>query len=135
MHRMFEATTPDGPVFVMRGDGQQRREFTYVSDVVTATVAAGFIGEAANATFDVGGGSSVSLQQVMTLIETLAGAPIRMETVEAPAGAPAITVARTDDTAEILGWSPKIDLVEGLARQYEWHHQRAASEESVLVAD
>ena len=25
MHRMFEATTPDGPVFVLRGDGQQRR--------------------------------------------------------------------------------------------------------------
>tara|TARA_Y100001936_G_scaffold101162_1_gene99534 strand:- start:1235 stop:1648 length:414 start_codon:yes stop_codon:yes gene_type:complete len=135
MHRMFEATTPDGPVFVLRGDGQQRREFTYVSDVVTATVAAGFIGEAANATFDVGGGSSVSLQQVMTLIETLAGAPIRMETVEAPAGDPAITVARTDHTAETLGWSPKIDLVEGLTRQCEWHHQRAASEESVLVAD
>ena len=71
----------------------------------------------------------------MTLIETLAGAPIRMETVEAPAGDPAITVARTDHTAEILGWSPKIDLVEGLTRQCEWHHQRAASEESVLVAD
>ena len=135
MHRMFEATTPEGPVFVRRGDGQQRREFTYVSDVVTATVAAGFIGEAANATFDVGGGSSVSLQEVMTLVETLADAPMRMETVVAPAGDPAITVARTDVAAEILGWSPKIDLVEGLTRQCEWHRQRAASEESVLVAD
>ena len=135
MHRMFEATTSDGPTFVRRGDGQQRREFTYVNDVVTATVAAGFITEAANATFDVGGGSSVSLQEVMTLVETLADAPMRIETVDAPAGDPAITVARTDNAADILGWTPQIDLVEGLTRQCEWHRQRAASKGSLLVAD
>ena len=59
---------------------------------------------------------------------------MRMETVVAPAGDPAITVARTDNAAEILGWSPKIDLVAGLPRQCEWHRQLVSSEESMLVA-
>ena len=135
MHRMFEATAPDGPTFVRRGDGRQRREFTYVSDVVEATVASGFVTEAANATFDVGGGSSVSLQEVMTMVEKLADASMRIETVRLPAGDPAVTVARTDDAADILGWIPKIDLVEGLSRQCEWHRQRGVSKNSVLVSD
>ena len=135
MHRMFESTNPDGPVFVRRGDGQQRREFTYVSDVVGATVAAGFVAAAADETFDVGGGSSVSLQEVMAMVEKLSDAPMRTENVAAPAGAPAITVARTVKTSEVLGWSPEVDLFEGLRRQCEWHRQRVLSKSSLLVAD
>ena len=135
MHRMFESTKPDGPVFVRRGDGQQRREFTYVSDVVSATVAAGFVVAAADETFDVGGGSSVSLQEVMAIVEQLSGAALRTENVAAPAGDPATTVARTNKTSEVLGWLPEVELVEGLRRQWEWHRQRVLSEAPLLVAD
>ena len=135
MHRMFESTKPDGPVFVRRGDGQQRREFTYVSDVVSATVAAGFVVAAADETFDVGGGSSVSLQEVMAIVENLSGAAMRTENVAAPAGDPATTVARTNKTRQILGWSPEVDLFEGLRWQCEWHRQKALSEPPLLVAD
>jgi len=135
MHRMFESTRLDGPVFVRRGDGLQRREFTYVTDVVSATVAAGFVTEAADETFDVGGGSSVSLQEVMSLVEGLAGRRMRTETTAAPAGDPAITVARTSKTRELLGWVPEVDLVAGLRQQWEWHRQRVSSEAPILVAD
>ncbi len=135
MHRMFESTKPDGPVFVRRGDGLQRREFTYVSDVVSATVTAGFVAAAADETFDVGGGSSVSLQEVMSLVEELAGAPMRTENTSAPAGDPAVTVARTNKTSDLLGWMPEVDLVNGLSQQCEWHRQRVSSESSMLIAD
>lgn len=135
MHRMFESTKPDGPVFVRRGDGRQRREFTYVSDVVGATVAAGFVTAAANETFDVGGGSSVSLQDVMAIVEQLSGTAMRTENVATPAGDPATTVARTNKTSEVLGWLPEVELVEGLRRQWEWHRQRVLSEAPLLVAD
>lgn len=135
MHRMFESTRLDGPVFVRRGDGLQRREFTYVTDVVSATVAAGFVAEAADETFDVGGGSSVSLQEVMSLVEELAGRRMRTETTAAPAGDPAVTVARTNKTRKLLGWVPEVDLVTGLSQQWEWHRQRVSSEASILVAD
>ena len=135
MHRMFESTKANGPVFVRRGDGLQRREFTYVSDVVSATVAAGFVAAAADETFDVGGGSSVSLQEVMSLVEKLAGAPMRTETTAAPAGDPAVTVARTKKTRDVLGWIPEVDLVKGLGQQCEWHRQRVSSEAPILIAD
>ena len=135
MHRMFESTKPGGPVFVRRGDGLQRREFTYVSDVVSATVAAGFVAAAADETFDVGGGSSVSLQEVMSMVEKLAGASMRTETTSAPAGDPAITVARTSRTSAVLGWNPEVDLLEGLREQWEWHRYRASSEAPLLIAD
>lgn len=135
MHRMFEATRIGGPVFLRRGSGRQRREFTYVQDVVEATAAAGFIGEAANKTFDIGGGSSVSLEEVMALVETVAGSPMQMRCVTAPTGDPMATVARTEQAVEVLGWRPQVGLEEGLYRQWNWHRQCLESEASILVAD
>lgn len=135
MHRMLEATRIDGPVFIRRGDGRQRREFTYVADVVEATVAAGFVAEAADKTFDIGGGSSVSLEEAMALVEHTTGSAIRMRCVPSPAGDPITTVARTKEAFEVLGWQPQVELSEGLSRQWAWHRQRLESEISALVAD
>lgn len=135
MHRMFEATRPDGPVFMRRGDGSQSREFTYVEDVVEATIAAGFIDEAQNCTFDIGGGSVTSLNEVIQIVEQLSDRPIRMETVDLPAGDPPVTVARTQLAQEVLGWEPCVELVDGLAEQARWHQHRWTYADSLLIAD
>lgn len=124
MHRMFEAALPGESVFVRRGDGHQRREFTFVGDVAEATilstVAPGAVGKA----LDIGGGESASLLEAMAQVERAMG-PMRLETLPAPAGDPSATSADLDPTIAALGWLPSTSIAEGLAAQAQWHRNRA----------
>lgn len=121
MHRMFEATRRCTPPFARRGSGEQSREFTFVSDAVAATVLAGAVPEARGRTFDIGGGAEVSLNDVMGAIGRIAGAPVRMRPVAAPAGEPNSTVAANGDAFEVLGWRPRTPMHYALCAQWAWH--------------
>jgi UDP-glucose 4-epimerase len=123
MHRLFRATTPDGPVFGLRGRGDQRREFTHVDDVVRATVAAGFRPQAADATIDIGGGSGVRLRDVIDLVTQIAGAPVRIHQGPPAPGDPATTRADHRVARRLLGWEPQVDLETGLRSQGSWHRR------------
>ncbi|MEM9562726.1 MAG: NAD-dependent epimerase/dehydratase family protein [Actinomycetota bacterium] len=139
MHRLFRATMADGPTFVLRGDGRQRREFTHVGDVAAATEAAGWRPEADGATIDIGGGSSVALREVIDLVERIAGAPVRLRSLPVAAGDPAATVAEHEAARSVLGWEPVTDLEAGLTSQWAWHAGAAgagdAGSDTRLVAD
>ena len=120
MHRMFEATMPNRSVFVRRGDGRQRREFTFVADVAEATILSAVSPDAPGRALDIGGGESASLLDVLALVEGIAG-PVRVETMPTPAGDPRCTAAELGPTTEVLGWMPTTPLADGLAAQAEWH--------------
>ncbi|MEM8704809.1 MAG: NAD-dependent epimerase/dehydratase family protein [Actinomycetota bacterium] len=125
MHRMFEATKPNETVFVRRGDGLQRREFTFVGDVAEATILSAVAPAAPGRSLDIGGGESASLLDAMALVEQLAG-PMRLETLPAPAGDPRATAADLAQTTEVLGWVPTTSLVDGLTAQAAWHQDLPA---------
>jgi nucleoside-diphosphate-sugar epimerase len=127
MHRIFEATIPDGPTFVRRGDGHQEREFTYVADIVEATIAASHAPLAANAALDIGGGSVASLNDVINEIAKISGVSARVRVVPSPSGDPTQTEADSQTTRRLLGWEPKTPLAEGLRSQWSWHRQRTTS--------
>ncbi len=130
IHRLFRAAMADGQTFVLRGDGTQRREFTHVDDVVTATVAAGWRQEAAGATIDVGGGSSVSLREVIDIVERIVGSPVRLRRLPAAAGDPPATEADHERIKQLLGVEPVTELTDGLGAQWEWHRQPTAAVDS-----
>lgn len=123
MHRMFAATLLGDSTFVRRGDGHQRREFTFVGDVADATIRATVALGAAGAALDIGGGESASLLEVMDAVESIAG-PIRTHTVPSPAGDPVATSAALEPTVAMLGWRPTTSLAAGLGAQAAWHGSR-----------
>ena len=57
------------------GDGEQTRDFTFVTDAVAATVAAGDQGGSGRA-YNVGGGSRVSVNQLFEIIGRIHGQPL-----------------------------------------------------------
>ncbi len=124
MHRIFEATRPEGPTFCRRGSGAQTREFTFVRDVAEATAAAATVPSAAGRTFDVGGGARPSLNDVIAAAEVVTGAAVRVRTVPRPAGDPQATAADTKPARQLLDWRPVTSLRQGLAEQWAWHRQR-----------
>jgi len=72
-HRFITAALTDQPITVY-GDGSQTRDFTFVADAVAATIAAGDCGVPGRA-YNVGGGSRVSVQHVLDILERLSGHP------------------------------------------------------------
>jgi nucleoside-diphosphate-sugar epimerase len=103
------------------GDGQQRREFTYVDDIVEATLTAATVsddidGEVVN----IGGGQSVSMVKVIRLAGEIAGRRVAVRPEAAQAGDVEATAADLSRAQRLLGYRPGVDLREGMRRQLTW---------------
>src|SRR4026207_884700 len=70
-HKFLHAAILGHPITVF-GDGEQTRDFTFVDDAVNATVAAATKGVPGRV-YNVGGGSRVSVNQVLEVIERVSG--------------------------------------------------------------
>ena len=116
--RMLAAALTAAPYTVF-GDGRQRREFTYVSDVVDATLAAR-TAEATATTVNVGGGASVPVAEVLRLVEEVTGNPVLRRPGVEQAGDTATTAADLSAARLLLGYQPRVDLPTGLTLQAEW---------------
>jgi UDP-glucose 4-epimerase len=105
------AAAEGGPVHIF-GDGTQTRDFVYVGDAVEAFVAAG--------RSRVEGALNVSTGRETSLTELVAA--LGIETVSGPARPGEISRSCLDPTAarELLGWTARTPLADGLARTLEW---------------
>ena len=120
-HRFIEALLDNQPLQLF-GDGRQVRDFTYVGDVVDATVRALFADLPPAAVLDVASGHPTS---VSTLIEHLrdlvGGGAARLEVCDERPGDVPRTEGNIVTARAHLGWSPRTDLRTGLMRQVAWH--------------
>ncbi len=114
--RFIDAAIAGRPLPLL-GDGGQSRDFTFVADAVDATVRA--MG-ATPGSYNVGGGSRASINEVIALLEDIAGRPLASERGPAARGDARHTWANTTRCREALGWKPTTPLAPGLTAQYEW---------------
>ena len=101
---VFAEQKVNGLPLTITNDGNQRRDFTYVKDVVAANMAAGessekFVGEI----FNIGNGGNFSINEVAEMI----GGPTSYgeERLE-----PFQTLADNSKAKKILGWEPRGNL-------------------------
>jgi nucleoside-diphosphate-sugar epimerase len=106
-----------GTTFELYGDGDQRRSWTFVGDVVAATVAAM---ERGVGTYNVGGGDDVSLNEAIAYLERISGRTLSVGRAPAVAGDQRRTRADTTKAEQELAWRPVVSLEEGLQAQWEW---------------
>jgi UDP-glucose 4-epimerase len=107
----------------LHGDGEQTRDFTFVDDVVDATMAAGLgaeVGVQWGRTYNVGGGSRVSLNAVIGALERIIGKPARLAHQPDQPGDVRHTYADCSAARADLGFAPKHDLESGLAAEVAW---------------
>ena len=114
--RIAFALTQDRP-FALYGDGTQTRSWTYVSDVVEATIAAMANGRG---TYNVGGALEASMREAITQFERLAGRTLDLREQSAVPGDQRRTSADTTRIRAELGWEPRVSLERGLKAQWEW---------------
>jgi nucleoside-diphosphate-sugar epimerase len=108
-----------GQPITLYGDGEQTRDFTYVSDAVAATIAAGEKGVPGRA-YNVGGGSRVTVNHVLDIIGRLTGKPLDIRREAVQKGDMRDTFADTTLARADLGFAPAVSLEEGLEAEYRW---------------
>jgi nucleoside-diphosphate-sugar epimerase len=117
-NKFIRAAIKDEPI-TLYSDGEQTRDFTYVADAVAATMAAGDRGVPGMA-YNIGGGSRVSMNHVVSIIEKVVGCPLKIVREDAQKGDMRDTYADTSLARRDLGFSPTVSLEEGIQAEYRW---------------
>jgi UDP-glucuronate 4-epimerase len=121
--RLVDALAHRGS-FEVYGDGTQSRSFTYVADVVEATIAA--LDAPAGSVYNVGGGEEASLREAIGLLEEIAGRPLEVSYGPPQAGDMRRTKADTTRIERDLRWRATTSLRDGLEAQWSWACGRVA---------
>ena len=119
-HRFIVAAETETALNVF-GDGEQSRDFTYVGDVVDATMRA--LG-APSTLYNVGGGTPATVNEVLAQVATLTGRSLHVVHDARARGDVNRTWADTTRLRAELNWSPTTTLAQGLAAQIE-HYRRS----------
>jgi len=117
-HKFFQAIG-EGREIPIFGDGRQTRDFTYIDDIVEATVAAMTLGRPGE-TYNVGGGHRETLSDLFPMMEEITGKKIRIAWVEKQKGDMADTFADIHKARRELGYSPRTPLEQGLRAEWNW---------------
>ena len=119
----------EGDAFEVWG-GEQRRDLTYVYDVVDAFLLAASTPAAIGQVFNIGGPPSVSLSELAELVIEMAGSG-RYEQKQFPPERKRIDIGDywADDSRfrSVTGWAPRVDLREGLRRSLEYYRANLAA--------
>ncbi|QHC59334.1 NAD-dependent epimerase/dehydratase family protein [Rathayibacter sp. VKM Ac-2760] len=102
------------------GTGEQVRDFTFVDDIVEANVLAATTATAPGSVYNVAGGTSASVNEVLHFLGRLHGSPLNVSYTDKALGDVVRTGGGTDRIAAELGWAPKVQLEDGLARHLDW---------------
>ena len=102
------------------GDGEQSRDFTFVGNVVDATIRAGEAAGASGEIFNVAAGSPASVNQVAATIGKLVGKPVQRRQLPQRAGDLRDSWADLTKANRVLGYAPEIALEDGLRRTVEY---------------
>jgi nucleoside-diphosphate-sugar epimerase len=117
-HRFITAMLRDDEV-VVYGDGEQTRDFTYVSDIVQANILA--MGDAGTGeTFNIGGGSRITVNKVIDHLERILSRRACRRYLAQQKGDAIHTSADVTRARDLLGYEPHVGIEEGLWRQVEW---------------
>lgn len=118
-HKFFKAAIANETISIY-GDGQQTRDFTFVSDIIAANLLAGEVPQAIGEVFNIGGGCRVVLADVLKTMEEIMGKPFQKNYVDKARGDARHTSADISKAQKILGYQPQVSLAEGLAQEWQW---------------
>jgi UDP-N-acetylglucosamine/UDP-N-acetyl-alpha-D-glucosaminouronate 4-epimerase len=115
----IEAIARGEPVTV-HGDGEQSRDFTYVANVVDATVSASDAPNVSGRPFNVAGGAPATVNELADAIGRILGKPVDKRSAEPRAGDIRASWADLSAARELLGYEPSVGLEDGLRRTIEF---------------
>jgi UDP-glucuronate 4-epimerase len=117
----FTAAIARGLPVTLFGDGTSRRDYTYIDDIVTGTVAAiEAVRPGCYELVNLGGTQTISLRELVQILEDVIGKPAVLDWQPHQAGDVPVTYANIDRARDLLGYQPTTRPEVGIARYWEW---------------
>ncbi len=117
IHKFINAALQDEKIKVY-GDGKQTRDFTFITDIVQANLAAAELGQPGQA-LNIGGGSQITINEVLSLIESMTGKKLQVEHLGKAKGDVQDTFADIELAKESINYAPICNFEDGLKQQIE----------------
>lgn len=118
--KFFEAAMA-GEAPRIHGDGEQTRDYTYIDDVVEATILAGMLPKADGQVYNVGTGRETTVNQLARTIIAVTGASMEPQWVDRrDIDNIRRRVVNIEKLRRELRWVPRVTVENGLRRTYEW---------------
>jgi UDP-glucose 4-epimerase len=117
---LFITRIAAGEPITIFGDGEQSRDFTYIANVVDATVRAGEAEGASGRIFNVAAGAPASVNQLADAVGRILGKPVEKRYEEPRAGDVRDSWADVGEAERVLGYRATVDLEQGLRRTVEF---------------
>ncbi|MBN2567248.1 SDR family oxidoreductase [Candidatus Woesearchaeota archaeon] len=108
---------------VVFGDGEQTRDFTFVTNNVNANILACTAKKAAGETINIATGETISLNRLLERIADLTGTRIEAEYKDERAGDIKHSLASIEKAKRLLGYEVEVGFDEGLERSYGWYKE------------
>lgn len=116
-----------GQPITLFNNGQMRRDWTYISDIVAGIVAA----LDCTAGFDIynlGRGQPVLMADFVQILEALTGRQAIINDEPSPPSEPPITFASIDKARQAFGYNPPVSIADGLAKFWAWFQTQPESQ-------
>jgi len=104
------------------GEGNSRRDYTFIDDIVTGIVSC-LSKKLDFEIFNLGGGSMISLNKFVALIEKIVGKKAKIKRMSNQMGDVKVTNADISKAKKILKFNPKYDIEKGMKNFFEWYLQ------------
>jgi UDP-glucose 4-epimerase len=118
---LFTAALTEGRVPTVHGDGLQVRDFTYVGNAVQALMKAATTPGISGRVYNVGTGRAITILDLVAALNRQLGTTITPTHGPARTGDVRFSMARIEKIQQELGYTPEIDLEEGLRRTIAWY--------------
>ncbi|MFX1355730.1 MAG: GDP-mannose 4,6-dehydratase [Promethearchaeota archaeon] len=109
------------------GDGEQLRDFTYISDIVDGLILSGERSKVEGEVFNLGCSDPISINQLVDKMYSIAGELKKVRYFEKQLGDVDVTHADISKAKKILKYSPKVSIDKGLENTYKWQKERLRS--------
>jgi UDP-glucuronate 4-epimerase len=120
IHKFTELALHDKPI-ELYGDGSTLRDYTYISDIVDGITAVMQMDNLGYQIFNLGNGNPVKLKDMIDAIQSALQIPIQIQYKDMQAGDVDMTHADISKASQLLNYSPKISLGEGVRQFMEWY--------------
>ncbi len=120
---IFTDRVVKGEPIIIQGDGEQTRDFIYISDVVAANLAA--IEHGDGGIFNIGTGQVTSINQLVESMQKVVGQSIEIQHSSPREGDIRHSYFNSQAATEGLKWEPKVTLSEGLKKTLQYYQNQA----------
>ena len=112
---IFETLYKEGRPLTITGDGEQRRDFTHVDDIVDGLIRCGeSIQDVSGELFELGRGKNYSVNEIARAF----GENYPAVYIDGKKGEMRETLCEDENANELLGWNPSLDIIDFIKENY-----------------